>query len=106
VTTSGDGFLAMCDNPLRAIRDAVRSLDIEMRAGLHTGDCEIRGDDIGAIGVHVGARVSALTGPNDVLESSTPRTPLDWSGARDRGARRSRAQGALGEWRLFAVAPW
>jgi class 3 adenylate cyclase len=62
VNTSGDGFLAMFDSPQRAIRcamairDAVQALGIEVRAGLHTGECEIRGDDIGGIGVHIGAR--------------------------------------------------
>ena len=71
VSTSGDGFLAMFDGPQRAIRcamairDAVLSLGIEVRAGLHTGECEIRGDDIGGIAVHIGARVSALAGPNE-----------------------------------------
>jgi pimeloyl-ACP methyl ester carboxylesterase len=68
VNTSGDGFLAMFDGPQRAIRcamairDAVQSLGIEVRAGLHTGECEVRGDDIGGIGVHIGARVSAFAG--------------------------------------------
>jgi class 3 adenylate cyclase len=68
VSTAGDGFLAMFDGPQRAIRcamsirDAVQSLGIEVRAGLHTGECEVRGDDIGGIAVHIGARVSALAG--------------------------------------------
>ena len=68
VNTSGDGFLAMFDGPQRAIRcamsirEAVQALGIEVRAGLHTGGREIRGDDIGGIGVHIGARVSALAG--------------------------------------------
>ena len=68
VSTSGDGFLAMFDGHQRAIRcalairDAVQALGIEVRAGLHTGECEVRGDDIGGIGVHIGARVSALPG--------------------------------------------
>ena len=79
VNTSGDGFLAIFDGPQRAIRcamairDAVQALGIEVRAGLHTGECEVRGDDIGGIAVHIGARVSALAGPNDVLVSSTLR---------------------------------
>jgi pimeloyl-ACP methyl ester carboxylesterase len=77
VRTSGDGFLATFDGPQRAIRcalairDAVQSLGIEVRAGLHTGECEVRGDDIGGIAVHIGARVSALAGANEVLVSST-----------------------------------
>jgi len=79
VNTSGDGFLAMFDGPHRAIRcamairDAVQALGIEVRAGLHTGECEVRGEDIGGIAVHIGARVSALAGPNDGLVSSTLR---------------------------------
>jgi class 3 adenylate cyclase len=110
VSTSGDGFLAMFDGPQRgircamAIRDAVQALGIEVRAGLHTGECEVRGDDIGGIGVHIGARVSALAGPNDVLVSSTLRDLVIGSGLEfeDRGAHQ--LKGVPGEWRLFAVA--
>jgi class 3 adenylate cyclase len=110
VNTSGDSFLAMFDGPQRAIRcamairDAVQSLGIEVRAGLHTGECEVRGDDIGGIGVHIGARVSALAGPNDVLVSSTLRDLVIGSGLQfeDRGARE--LKGVPGEWHLFAVA--
>jgi class 3 adenylate cyclase len=110
VNTSGDGFLAMFDGPQRAIRcamairDAVQALGIEVRAGLHTGECEIRGDDIGGIGVHIGARVSALAGPNDVLVSSTLRDLVIGSGLEfeERGAHQ--LKGVPGEWRLFAVA--
>ena len=110
VNTSGDGFLAMFDGPQRAIRcamairDAVHALGIEIRAGLHTGECEVRGDDIGGIAVHIGARVSALAGPNDVLVSSTLRDLVIGSGLgfEDRGAHQ--LKGVPGEWRLFAVA--
>jgi class 3 adenylate cyclase len=109
VNTSGDGFLAMFDGPQRAIRcamairDAVQSLGIEVRAGLHTGECEVRGDDIGGIAVHIGARVSALSGPNDVLVSSTLRDLVIGSGLEfeDRGTHQ--LKGVPGEWRLFAV---
>jgi class 3 adenylate cyclase len=86
VNTSGDSFLAMFDGPQRAIRcamairDAVQALGIQVRAGLHTGECEIPGDDIGRIGVHIGARVSALAGPNEVLVSSTLRDLVIGSG--------------------------
>jgi class 3 adenylate cyclase len=71
-----------------AIRDTVRALGIQLRAGLHTGECELPGDDIGGIAVHIGARVSALTGPNDVLVSSTLRDLVIGSGLEfeDRGA--------------------
>jgi class 3 adenylate cyclase len=110
VNTSGDGFLAMFDGPQRAIRcamairDVVQSLGIEVRAGLHTGECEVRGEDIGGIGVHIGARVSALARPNDVLVSSTLRDLVIGSGLdfEDRGAHE--LKGVPGEWRLFAVA--
>ena len=110
VNTSGDGFLAMFDGPQRAIRcamsirDAVQSLGIQVRAGLHTGECEVRGDDIGGIGVHIGARVSALAGPNDVLVSSTLRDLVIGSGLEfdERGAHQ--LKGVPGEWHLFAVA--
>ena len=111
VNTSGDGFLAMFDGPQRAIRcamairDAVQALGIEVRAGLHTGECEVRGEDIGGIGVHIGARVSALAGPNDVLVSSTLRDLVIGSGLEfdERGAHT--LKGVPGEWHLFAVAP-
>jgi class 3 adenylate cyclase len=78
--------------------DAVQLLGIEVRAGLHTGECEVRGDDIGGIGVHIGARVTALAGPNDVLVSSTLRDLVIGSGLGSRSAvlTRSRACPANG----------
>jgi class 3 adenylate cyclase len=110
VNTSGDSFLATFDGPQRAIRcamairDAVQALGIEVRAGLHTGECEVRGDDIGGIAVHIGARVSTLAGPNDVLVSSTLRDLVIGSGLEfeDRGTHE--LKGVPGEWHLFAVA--
>ncbi len=109
VNTSGDGFLAMFDGPQRAIRcamsirDAVQALGIEVRAGLHTGECEVRGDDIGGIAVHIGARISALAGPNDVLVSNTLRDLVIGSGLEfeERGAHQ--LKGVPGEWHLSAV---
>ncbi len=109
VNTSGDGFLAMFDGPQRAIRcamairDALQALGIQVRAGLHTGECEVRGDDIGGIAVHIGARVSALAEPNEVLVSSTLRDLVIGSGLEfeDRGAQQ--LKGVPGEWHLFAV---
>ena len=106
VNTSGDSFLAMFDGPQRAIRcamairDAVQALGIQVRAGLHTGECEVRGDDIGGIAVHIGARVSALAGPSEVLVSSTLRDLVIGSGLEFEDARHSRAQG-----RARRVAP-
>ena len=109
VNTSGDGFLAMFDGPQRAIRcamairDAVQALGLEVRAGLHTGECEVRGDDLGGIAVHIGARVSALAGANDVLVSSTLRDLVIGSGLEfeDRGS--YELKGVPGEWHLSAV---
>jgi class 3 adenylate cyclase len=110
VSTAGDSFLATFDGPQRAIRcamairDAVQALGIEVRAGLHTGECEIRGDDIGGIAVHIGARVSALAGPSEVLVSSTLRDLVIGSGLEfdDRGTHA--LKGVPGDWHLFAVA--
>jgi class 3 adenylate cyclase len=110
VDISGDGFLATFDGPQRAIRcamairDAVQALGIEVRAGLHTGECEVRGDDLGGIVVHIGARVGALAGPSEVLVSSTLRDLVIGSGLEfeDRGAHE--LKGVPGEWHLFAVA--
>ena len=109
VNTLGDGFLAMFDGPQRAIRcamairDAVQALGIEVRAGLHTGECEVRGEDIGGIAVHIGARVSALAGPNDVLVSNTLRDLVIGSGLEfeERGVHE--LKGVPGEWHLLAV---
>jgi class 3 adenylate cyclase len=110
VNTSGDGFLAMFDGPQRAIRcamairDAVQALGIEVRAGLHTGKCEVRGDDIGGFGVHIGARVSAVARANEVPVSSTLRDLVMGSGLEfeERGAHELKR--VPGEWHLFAVA--
>jgi class 3 adenylate cyclase len=110
VNTSGDGFLAMFDGPQRAIRcamairDAVQALGIQVRAGLHTGECEVRGDDIGGIGVHIGARVSALAGPNDVLVSSTLRDLVIGSGLEFEQRGSYELKGVPGEWHISAVA--
>ncbi|CPR11566.1 family 3 adenylate cyclase [Mycobacterium bohemicum DSM 44277] len=109
VNTSGDGFLAMFDGPQRAIRcamairEAVQALGIQVRAGLHTGECELRGEDIGGIAVHIGARVSALAAPDEVLVSSTLRDLVIGSGLEfeERGAHQ--LKGVPGEWRVFAV---
>jgi len=109
IKTVGDGFLATFDGPARAIRcacairDELRSLGIEIRAGLHTGECELLNDDVGGIAVHIGARVVATAAPAEVLVSSTVKDLVAGSGLRfvDRGVRS--LQGIPGEWRLFAV---
>ena len=86
-----------------AIRDAVQALGIEVRAGLHTGECEVRGDDIGGIAVHIGARVSALAGANDVLASSTLRDLMIGSGLEFEDRGNHELKGVPGGWHLFAV---
>src|ERR1700758_5063767 len=110
VNTSGDGFLPMFDGPQRAIRcamairDAVQALGIEVRAGLHTGECEVRGDDIGGIAVRIGALGNVLAGAKDKFVCSKLSRFGSGSGLEfeDRGAHE--LQGVPGEWRLFAVA--
>jgi class 3 adenylate cyclase len=109
VKTMGDGFLATFDGPARAIRcacavrDGIRPLGIDVRAGLHTGECELMDDDVGGIAVHIGARVAASAAPGEVLVSSTVKDLVAGSGLRfaDRGPQTLR--GVPGEWRLFAV---
>ena len=109
VKTMGDGFLATFDGPARAIgcaraiADGVRPLGIEVRAGLHTGECEVMNGDVGGIAVHTGARVSAEAGPGEVLVSSTVKDLVAGSGIEfeDRGTHE--LKGVPGEWRLYAV---
>jgi class 3 adenylate cyclase len=109
INTTGDGMLATFDGPGRAVRCAqairkeVRSLGIEVRAGLHTGEIELRGADIGGIAVHIGQRVSALAGPGEVLVSSTVKDLVAGSGIAfaDRGSHV--LKGLPDQWRVFAV---
>jgi pimeloyl-ACP methyl ester carboxylesterase len=109
VDTAGDGIFAAFDGPARAVRcacamvGAVRRLGIEIRAGLHTGECELLGVRLGGIAVHIGARITALSRPGEVLTSSTVKDLVAGSGIRfvDRGTHR--LKGISDEWRLFAV---
>jgi class 3 adenylate cyclase len=109
INTTGDGMLATFDGPARAVRcaqaicEAIRSLGIEVRAGLHTGEIELRDADIGGIAVHIGQRVSALAGPGEVLVSSTVKDLVAGSGITftDRGSHV--LKGVPDEWRVFAV---
>lgn len=109
INTAGDGFFATFDGPARAIRcacaiaDAVRDLGLEIRCGLHTGECEIMGNEIGGIAVHIGARVAALASPGEVLVSSTVKDLVAGSGLRfsDRGTKC--LKGVPGEWHIFRV---
>jgi class 3 adenylate cyclase len=109
VKTTGDGILATFDGPARGVRcacaiaDEVRPLGIEIRAGLHTGECEMTDEDVGGIAVHIGARVAALAGAGEVLVSSTVKDLVAGSGLRfgDRGTQL--LKGVPGEWHVFAV---
>jgi len=109
VKTLGDGFLATFDGPARAIRcacsarDALRGLEVEVRAGLHTGECELIGDDLGGIAVNIGARVGSVARPGEVLVSRTVTDLVAGSGIEftDRGVHS--LKGVPGEWQLYAV---
>ncbi len=109
IKTTGDGILATFDGPARGVRCAcaiaeeIRPLGIEVRAGLHTGECEMMDDDVGGIAVHIGARVAALAGAGEVLVSSTVKDLVAGSGLRfgDRGSHS--LKGVPGEWHIFAV---
>jgi class 3 adenylate cyclase len=108
--TAGDGFFAAFDGPARGIRcaraivDGVKSLGIEVRAGLHTGECRVVDDKIGGLAVSIGARVSALAAPSEVLVSQTVRDLVAGSGLElaDRGEHE--LKGVPGAWRVYAVA--
>ena len=110
VDTAGDGFFATFDGPARgircacAIRDAVADLGIAIRAGLHTGECEVVGDKVLGIAVHLGARVAGCAEANEVLVSRTVKDLVAGSGLGfvDRGAHA--LKGIPGEWRLFAAS--
>jgi pimeloyl-ACP methyl ester carboxylesterase len=109
VNTAGDGFLIAFDGPGRAIRCAmsisrqVRSLDIEIRAGLHSGECESVGTNLGGIAVHIGSRVAGTANAGEILASSTVKDLVVGSGIsfEDRGLHT--LKGVPGEWHLFAV---
>jgi class 3 adenylate cyclase len=108
--TAGDGFLASFDGPVRAIRcaraalDSVRDLGLELRAGVHTGECEVLDGKLSGIAVHIGARVAAQAGAGEVLVSGTVHDLVAGAGIEfeDRGT--TALKGVPGEWRLFAVA--
>lgn len=109
IDTAGDGFLAAFDGPARAVRcaravgEAVRPLGLRVRAGVHTGECEVMGDKLAGIAVHIGARVAAAAKEDEVLVSSTVRDLVAGSGLKfaDRGSHP--LKGIPGEWHLFAV---
>jgi pimeloyl-ACP methyl ester carboxylesterase len=109
IDTAGDGVLAAFDGPARGVRCAVaigralETMGLAVRAGLHTGECEMLGDKLAGIAVHLGARVASAAGPGEVLVSSTVHDLVAGSGLQftDRG--RHALKGIPGEWQLFAV---
>ncbi len=109
VNTTGDGFMASFDGPARAIRcaqaiiEATRSLGIDLRAGLHTGECEVRGHDLGGLAVHIAARVGAVAGPGEVVVSGTVKDLVVGSGINFEDRGEHELKGVPGTWRLFAV---
>jgi class 3 adenylate cyclase len=109
IKSMGDGFLATFDGPARGVRcaqsiaEAVRSLGIEVRAGLHTGECELVGDDVAGMAVNIGARVAALAGAGEVLVSGTVKDLVVGSGIEFAERGEHRLKGVPGEWRLFSA---
>jgi class 3 adenylate cyclase len=107
--TTGDGFLITFDGPARAVRcasaivDEMRSVGLDIRAGLHTGECEEIDDNIGGIAVHIGARVAALASAGQVFVSSTVRDLVAGSGLLFVDQGEHSLKGVPGEWRVFAV---
>ena len=109
IDTAGDGFLATFDGPARAIRcacairDRVQALGLQVRAGLHTGEVELAGDDVRGIAVHVGARVGANANPDEVLVSHTVKDLVAGSGIEFEDRGEHELKGVPGTWNLFAV---
>ena len=107
--TAGDGFLAAFDGPARGIRaargitEAVPRLGIQIRAGLHTGECEVLGNKLAGIALHVGARITSLAGPGEVLVSGTVKDLVAGSGLRFRERGIHELKGVPGAWQLYSV---
>jgi len=107
--TAGDGFFAAFDGPARAIRcacavsEAVGELGLDLRAGLHTGECEVVDGKIGGLAVHIGARVAAEARAGEVLVSQTVRDLVAGSGLTFEERETVELKGVPGEWRLYAV---
>lgn len=109
IKQTGDGFLSAFDSPTRAIRcataicRAMPGIGLQVRAGVHSGECEVIGADLGGIAVHIGARIGALAGPNEVLVSQTAKDAVTGSGISfdDRGAHS--LKGVPGQWQLYVV---
>ncbi len=111
VDTAGDGFFATFDGPARAVRcaqaiiETVREIGLEIRAGCHTGEVELAGDEVAGVAVHIGARVAALAGPGEVLVSSTVKDLVAGSGLVFEDAGEHELKGVPDRWRLYRVVP-
>ena len=109
VKNTGDGFLISFDGPARAIRcatsigEAIKGLGIEIRAGLHTGECEVRGEDLGGMAVHIAARVNALAEPDEVLVTSTVKDLVVGSGLAFTYHGEHALRGVPDTWKLFST---
>src|SRR5262249_28513954 len=110
INTTGDGFVASFDGPARAIRcaeaisGATQELGVELRFGLHTGECEVRGDDLGGLAVHIAARVAAAAEPNELPVSSTVKDLVAGSGIEFEDCGDHQLKGVPGDWRLYAAS--
>ena len=110
IDTAGDGFFAIFDGPARgvrcalAIRDVVRSLGIDVRAGLHTGECELMGDKVGGMAVHIGARIMGLCRPGKVLVSRTVKDLVVGSGLEFSKIGKHTLKGVADKWELYSIS--
>jgi class 3 adenylate cyclase len=109
IKTTGDGFMACFDGPGRGIRCAqeiaarASEIGVEIRSGLHTGECEVRGDDIGGLAVHIAARIGALAGPGEVVVSGTVKDLVIGSGITMQERGQVDLRGVPGSWVIFLV---
>jgi class 3 adenylate cyclase/pimeloyl-ACP methyl ester carboxylesterase len=109
INTTGDGFLASFDGPARAVRcgreiaDVLKGLNLQVRVGVHTGECELVGEDLGGIAVHIGARVLSHAQPDEILVSSTVRDLVAGSGLRFESRGAHALKGVPGDWNLYAA---
>jgi class 3 adenylate cyclase len=109
VKTTGDGFLAAFESPVdaidcaRAVCRGAQRIGVDVRAGIHTGQCEVRGDDLGGIAVHIGARVASLAGPGEVLVSRTVRDLVAGGDITFEARGEHELKGVPDRWQVFAV---
>ena len=109
INTTGDGFFVSFDGPARAIGcaraivESTKQLGLEVSIGIHSGECEVRGDDLGGLAVHVAARIGALAQPDEVLVSRTVADLVAGSGIDFENRGEHELKGVPGAWQLFAV---